>query len=1194
MAVVVCAVCGAESPVGKRFCADCGAALPRVCPSCGVPAIEGKRFCADCGAPLMQEAQPPVAAPIAPAPRFPESPVNPPPTRVEEERRLVTALFCDLVGFTPLAEHLDPEEVRDIQSAYFGEMRTHIEQYGGTIEKYAGDAVLALFGAPIAHEDDAERAVLCALQMQRAVAEAAPTVTEHGEVRPSIRIGVNTGDVVSGVWQTGGRQDVAVTGDAVNTAARLQSVADAGEVLVGLETMRLTRRRVLYGERREFELKGKGGTVSAYAALGIRERFGERWEEATHASPLVGRDREMVRLLELWMRVPGGEGQLITLIGDSGVGKSRLIAEFVERVAESGSVRVARGRCLSYGQEISLWLVADMLRSLHNIPEQADPEEVRALLTSGLTPLLQGLDADLIGDALDVMGEVLGLPPSASSVSTSSAQVRRQTLIRSLRLAVGRLSERAPTVLVLEDLHWVDAASQEVLVGVMSDVPGLRICVLVAQRPGWTAPWNQWGWTERTTLRPLREDDAIVLAEAVLGGVRLSSQLEQYVAERAGGNPFFVEEMLHALDESGGLTVRGNYAYLVPGATDRPPSTLTEVLLARLDRLPDRARSIAQVASVIGRSFSVRLLAAVLGENAADLEDALTVLQQSEIAFPRRAGDVEYVFKHVSMQEVAYNTLVQRRRAEFHLRTARGMASIYPSDEYAEIIAYHYARTEEHAESAIWLERAGDRAAASYALDAAFEHYRGARQRLERLSAPATDLARIDVKLAGVHAMAERYDEALEHLERAIEVFRLERDLEAAGLATAQVGMVMRVRGTPEGGIARVRSMIDLLSWSGPSHALGQLHLSLAHLYLLRGNWHEQHEAAERAAVIARSVGDDMLLAEAEERRGTAVIMLGRYDEGRQIITNALPLVERSGDPIVLWRTLNNLGEACKYAGELQDAIEYSMRSLQIAERLGGPDRRGFVLANLGNLYTNTGDWPKAQEYCEMAIVLGQESDGPVSMLNGMGYLGQLQCWQGELEDARRNLEESIRIGLEVGDRQTCEESAVSLAEVFLAQGDPEAAREQLAKVMAGADGIEAVVLAAMALVELQLDNVDEADRLSAAALEGSANVMRLSDPEAMRVRGLVLARLGRTTEAGEMLHAGLRLARKMPQPYIEARILRDLATLEGAGSRADSSTSRDHLTASLEIFTRIGAHRDAAQVRELLETADAVPSTRT
>lgn len=685
--------CGYGNRPGKRFCSGCGTALSASCLACGATNEPGARFCDECGSALSltvseQEATATGSAESAASPIHERTvravPASPSAASEEaEERRLVTALFCDLVGFTPISERLDPEEARDMQGAYFAAMSTQIDRYGGTVEKYAGDAILALFGAPLAHEDDAERAVLCALGMQAAIEAVATAARERWEVEPKIRVGVNTGEVISGTWRASGRQDVAVTGDSLNTAARIQAVAEPGEVLVGTETMRLTRRRIRYGDRRDVALKGKAGKVPVYSAQGMRERFGERWETSQSAMPFVGRDREMVELLDAWVRAQGGEGQLVTVIGDAGVGKSRIIAELLDKVGPRGDIRVIRGRCLSYGQEVSLWLIADLLRGSFDIGEQDDQNASGAKLSAALTGLLLDRRGESQAEARDVLGEVLGLHAGNSAVANAGAQIRRAVLIRSMRSIVGALAERAPTVIVLEDLHWIDEASKDVLRDLLSDVPGLRTLVLGAQRPGWTTPWSEWGWTERITLRPLRDEDAAILAGAVLEGLRLSSELERYVAERAGGNPFFVEEMLRVLQETGDLEQRNGAMYLVPGAA-RLPTTLTEVLLARLDRLDAGTRAVAQVASVIGRNFAVRLLGCVMEQEATVLEVRLSALQKAEIAFPRRGSDLEYVFKHVSMREVSYNTLVQKRRQQLHLLTGRAIATLYPSEEYVE------------------------------------------------------------------------------------------------------------------------------------------------------------------------------------------------------------------------------------------------------------------------------------------------------------------------------------------------------------------------------------------------------------------------------------------------------------------------------------------------------------------------------
>jgi class 3 adenylate cyclase len=388
----------------------------------------GVRFCEECGS-LTQRVE---RAPATVKQGVPG-----------EERRLVTALFCDLVGFTPLAERLDPEEVREIQAAYFGAMSTHIARYGGIVEKYAGDAVLALFGAPTAHEDDGERAVLCAIGMQAAIEPVATRARERWDVGLAIRIGVNTGEVVSGTWDASGRQDTAVTGDALNTAARIEAAAEPGEILVGAETMRLAQRRIRFGERRDLSLKGKTAAVAAYPVLGLRGRLAERWETRAERTPLTGRDPQLSFLLDAWQRAHAGEGQLISLLGDAGVGKSRLVSELVEKVllhvgtgaavwssTDGPRVQVARGRCLSYGQEISLWLVADLVRGLFEIGEQDSIDEKRSKLAMAVTSLLtenepEALAADLAVErqvAIDVLAEVLGSSAGGSIVGKADAR----------------------------------------------------------------------------------------------------------------------------------------------------------------------------------------------------------------------------------------------------------------------------------------------------------------------------------------------------------------------------------------------------------------------------------------------------------------------------------------------------------------------------------------------------------------------------------------------------------------------------------------------------------------------------------------------------------------------------------------------------------------------------------------------------
>ena len=320
--VIFCPKCGQQNPPGNRFCGQCGNPLSSTCPSCGAANPAGNRFCGTCGSALSAAGPSSIDASSSPQPSIPAGSAG--STLVERERRLVTVLFCDLVGFTPLAERLDPEDVREIQSRYFGQMSEEIRTFGGTIEKYSGDAVLAMFGVPAAHEDDAVRAIRCGLSLQAALKSLAVEVGKQWGVELALRVGVNTGEVVSGRWEVAGRKEYQVSGDAVNTAARLQAAAEPGEVLVGEETMWLARKAIRFGERREATLKGKAGVVPVYSAVEVRERA-IAWGPRT---PLVDRNDELALLASMWAKVVR-EARLhfVTLVGDPGIGKSRLVSE---------------------------------------------------------------------------------------------------------------------------------------------------------------------------------------------------------------------------------------------------------------------------------------------------------------------------------------------------------------------------------------------------------------------------------------------------------------------------------------------------------------------------------------------------------------------------------------------------------------------------------------------------------------------------------------------------------------------------------------------------------------------------------------------------------------------------------------------------------------------------------------------------
>ncbi|MGI8825258.1 MAG: ATP-binding protein [Chloroflexota bacterium] len=928
------------------------------------------------------------------------------------------------------------------------------------------------------------------------------------------------------------------------------------------------------------DLEGAGRVT---ARIGIAHRWhGSPEQGVTRVRRMIDcRERELALLQQALRSAADGKGRLVTILGEAGAGKSRLINEGLKLASASEPVQVLRARCLSYSQGISLWLVSDLLRTIFDIKEQEDRDRVRAKLNAQVPDLLREVSSETQAEVIDVVGQVLGLGAGVSDLSTADAQIRHHALIRGLRMLLNAIAERSLTVLVLEDLHWLDTTSQEVLTEILAGVSAMHLLVLAAQRPGWKAPWAEWEWAERIALEPLGQQEAVTLAQAVLSGVSLSDGLASYIADRSGGNPFFLEEMLRALRDTHEIVERDGCMEMVPGAAERLPPTLTEMLLARLDRLDRDVRSVAQAASVIGRNFAVRLLPRVIHQEPEALEPFLAALQESEIAFPRSGSELEYMFKHVSMRDVAYNTLVQKRRRQLHLEAARASASLYPADEYVEMIAYHYSNTLEHAEAAQWLERAGDRAASVYASDTAAANYQEARKRLELIEGDELAIARLDEKQGGVFYTAGRYDEAIEPLERAIAVYGRAGSPEPAGLAAAQLGMVHRYRGTPDEGLSHVQPVIEQLANTGFSEALAALNIALASNLFLKGRYPETLEAAERAMEYARKIEEQRLLGEAEERRGVALLLLGQPEEALKTLEAALPKVEAGGDYTVLWRNLNNLATACERLGQMARIRGYCQRSLEVAELTGNASRICFTLSNLSAALFTLGDWEEARGHLTRAMALAPSAGTAADTTTTLAYLGQLDLQEGNLEEASVRLNEALAQARHVGDRQTEDLVQTSLAELDLMQGRPQEAYDRIAPLINESGDLN-LLLPVMAWTYLELGEPGKALKTAQQAVaRARENRALLHLVYALWVEGMVLTAIEDWGEAQRDLEVALTMAKTMPYPYAEGRILRQYGLLNHKQGQLERASER--LQAACQIFERLGARWDLERTHEAL-----------
>lgn len=1090
----------------------------------------------------------------------------------DKERRVVTLLFADLVDSTGLGEVLDPEELEETIGRTHAILIETVRARGGHIIKLLGDGLLACFGAPIAREDDAERAVLAGLQMQRALKNA-DLHLPAGTPPLQLRVGITSGEVLAAMMD--GVYDV--VGDAANTAARLQTAADAGGVLVGAETMRLAERRIRFGERRDLQLKGKAGVVAGYPALDVRERRIERWEVGKKV-PLVGRQRELGILLAAWGRALTGEGTLVSLGAEAGTGKSRLVMEAVGQMG--GAARILTGHCLSYGTGVSLGLIADLLRNVCGITD-GDPEDIiRTHLADTVLRLLGERGMEEVEAAIDVLGSILGLPTGGSNLAEASPEIRRRNVERTLLHITEALGRQGPLILVLEDLHWSDEGSLEVLREILPELRQQPLLILATHRTGWEPPWAAWDWVTLLTLTELDAGDALQLARSALGNRPLAPDLERRLFDRAGGNPFFVEQLVRSLQESHDIQEIGGRLSLVPGAADRLPWSLADVLMARVDRLDRSARSTGQTASVIGRSFGVRLLEGLSGQDEEALEAPLRALRSAEIAVPDGEDGPDYLFRHALLWEAIYGTVLLRRRRDLHGRTARAILELY-GEEQVDSIAYHYSRTQEHAECARWTERAGDRAASLYANEDALARYGEARERLGKAGAGPADAARINTKMGGVLKTIGRYDEALETLDLAIQGYRDAGDREGERRAVAEIGRVHRAHGTPDAGIARVTAVLDADPDAPPTSGVAALHVVLARLYFNLGRYQDQLQAAGSGSKLASEIGDRRVLAEAEMSRSIALYLLGRTETALAAMQAAVPIAEEVGDFDVLNNLVGNIALIYRDMGDFEQSRRYRERSVVVTERMGDMANHSFALASLGEVMFFLGDWAGAERNLNRALDIIRSLSTSWFSSQPPLVLGHLYAARGDFAGAIRWLEEALAIAAKGGFRHSVRRVVDCLAEIDVMQGNPEAALARFGgtvnfDALDENDSSLTETLPIAAWARLESGDVDEAlllaERAQERAVQEHAIVELLA---AQRVRGMILAAQSEWETALGALEETIGLARHIQYPYALARALYEqgrVLTRMGEDARAMSS-----LREAFVLFQQLGAERYAA-----------------
>jgi class 3 adenylate cyclase/tetratricopeptide (TPR) repeat protein len=940
------------------------------------------------------------AAGTAPAPHS----ATPSP---QAERRLVSVLFADLVGFTSLSESRDAEEVRDLLSRYFETAQRLIGRYGGVIEKFIGDAVMAVWGTPVAQEDDAERAVRAALDLTAAVSQLGQEV---GAPDLRARAGVLTGEAAVTI---GAQGQGMVAGDLVNTASRIQSAAEPGQVMVGEVTRRATEAAVVYEDAGTHELKGKAEAVPLWRALRVIGGVRGARRSAGLEPPFVGRDREMRLLKELFhTSAEEKKAHLVSVVGIAGIGKSRLAWEFDKYT--DGLADVIwwhRGRCLAYGEGVTYWALAEMVRMRCRIVEGEETESALAKLRD--TTALHVADPEERQWVEPRLAHLLGLEERTAR--------DREDLFSAWRLFFERMADKGPVAMVFEDMQWADTSLLDFVEYLLEWSRSYPIFILTLTRPDLLDRRPNWGAGRRNFSSLFLEALAPEAMQALLSGLvpGLPEELAAQILNRAEGIPLYAVETVRMLIDRGLLALEGStYRPTGPIATLEVPESLHGLIAARLDGLTQEERKIIQDASVIGKTFTKPALSAVSGIPEDRVEPILAALVRKEVltlqADPRSPERGQYGFLQDLVKRVAYETLSKRERKGRHLAMAAYLESNWAAEEeeIVQVIASHYTEAyalapdapdaeEVKGKARDALVRAGERAA-SLAANEEAQHYF---ERAMELASHPTERAELAERAGQMARAGGRDEDAVRHFEESIKSFEDNGQTHDAARISARLGEILWRQGHLEQAVQRMETAFALLEAEEPDEDVAGLAAELGRLHFFNGDLDRSAERLEQALDMAEGLRLPEIVSHALNTKSFIFSAKGRPEEELALLIHAAKIAEENDIPYAAIRAYNNLQAAMGDRDRNEEALEYNDKQLSLARKLGDRLAEWRALTERASALTVLGDWDGA-----MAAVgeLPHEEDAPgvrLVMLLLAPTMVFIHSHRGDLDEAHRILE---------------------------------------------------------------------------------------------------------------------------------------------------------------------------------------------
>ena len=1040
---MVCPQCNSQNEADAAFCTRCGARLESPCPNCQTPNATDARFCKRCGKELTPA---PFASPAGYTPKHLAEKILTSKSALEGERKQVTVLFADVSGFTSLSERLDPEDVHGFMTRAFELMLAEVHRYEGTVNQFLGDGIMALFGAPIAHEDHAQRALHAALGIRKALEAYHEELRQARGITFRIRQGLNTGLVVVGSIGSDLRMDYTAVGDTTNVAARLQQAADPGRIAISEATYRLVAGYFYTRPLGELSLKGKAEPVKAWEVISAREARTRLEVEAERGlTPFVGRERELELLLECFEKVEAGHGQVVFLVGEPGIGKSRLLYEFRRRLGEKATW--VEGRCVSFGQSMAFHPVIDMLKRNFRIEDGDTGETIAKKVERGA--ILLGED---LRPVVPYLRYLLALDPGDPGVVTLDPRQRQREIFDTLRRLLVRASEVRPQIFVLEDVHWMDRTTEESLRFSADSIPTNRIFQILTYRTDYRHPFGERTYHTRIALTTLSAESSARIAQAVLAVPSLPADVATLVAQKAEGNPFFVEEVVKSLKEIGALRHAGD-TYVLAKRLDEiiVPDRIQDVIMARIDRLEEAPKKTLQLASVIGREFTRRLLERI-AEIRGRTEESLQALKAIELILEKSLfPELAYMFKHALTHDVAYSSLLVQRRKELHRLVARAIEELYADRlaEQYEVLGHHFSRAEEWAKALEYLLKAAKKAARAFAILEALALYDQALEVAGQLGDVKTLMAIHEAKSNHYFALGHFQESRVEG-ERFLDLARRAGDRVAEATALAGTALAAQWAHDFEGALAYARQAIDVGEAVGAQSAVARSHQVMGHIHAVTARHEEARRDLDRVLRISRPAGDAV-------HQSVALMMVaflenwrGAYGEGSAVAAEGVRIAREKNLLNSLLRCLWAQGVVLTGKGDYDEALAALEEGLALSEKVGDASSIPRYLNSLGWLHGECEDLDRSLELSARAAegarkwrhavgvemtAYSETNRGDVLMVKGDLVLA------GELLDEVHGIVKSPETHPWMKWRYTIH-LFVSLGELWLARGDPAKAQE--------------------------------------------------------------------------------------------------------------------------------------------------------